>query len=117
MENKDPVMGAKLKSKTHLQNTFCDFLSCFLRKFAKSAKRYRKTQNFTLISNQLKKLKKNAPKKVPGKKNFTNMSKSEKRACFRHIFANNFFWVHFSKLFCSYLHFLYTLIANAQETA
>jgi hypothetical protein len=27
------------------------------------------------------------------------MSKSEKRAFFRQIFANNFFMVHFSKLF------------------
>ena len=31
MKNADPVMGAKLKSKTHLQNTFFDFLSRFLR--------------------------------------------------------------------------------------
>jgi hypothetical protein len=27
MKNTDPVMGAKLKSKTHLQITFCYFLS------------------------------------------------------------------------------------------
>jgi hypothetical protein len=27
------------------------------------------------------------------------MSKSEKSAYFRHGFANNFFWVHFLKLF------------------
>jgi hypothetical protein len=25
MKNTDPLMGAKLKSKTHLQNTFFDF--------------------------------------------------------------------------------------------
>jgi hypothetical protein len=33
LENKEyrPLMGAKLKSKTHLQNTFFDFLSRFLR--------------------------------------------------------------------------------------
>jgi hypothetical protein len=31
MKNTDPLMGAKLKSKTHLQNTFFDFLSRFLR--------------------------------------------------------------------------------------
>jgi hypothetical protein len=29
MKNADPVMGAKLKSKTHLQNMFFDFLSRF----------------------------------------------------------------------------------------
>jgi hypothetical protein len=31
MKNTDPLMGAKLKSKTHLQNTFFYFLSRFLR--------------------------------------------------------------------------------------
>jgi hypothetical protein len=73
-------MGAKLKSKTHLQNMFFDFLSRFLRVwlqslkkvlmwpkkfffFAKNRKRCQKTQNFTQISNPLKKLWKNAPKK------------------------------------------------------
>jgi hypothetical protein len=47
MKNTDPLMGAKLKSKTHLQNTFFDFLSCFFTrlgsKFSKSAN---KTQKF-----------------------------------------------------------------------
>jgi hypothetical protein len=77
--NTDPLMGAKLKSKTHLQNTFFVFLSRFLRvwlqslkkvvlwlikKFVeKNLKRCQKTQNFTLISNPLKKLLKNAPNK------------------------------------------------------
>ncbi len=72
-------MGAKLKSKTHLQNTFFDFLSRFLRVwlqsskkvliwpkkifFLKKSKKVSKTQNFTLISNPLKRLWKNAPKK------------------------------------------------------
>jgi hypothetical protein len=64
------------------------------------------------------------------------MSKSLKSAYFRHIFANNFFWCIFSKLFQqirnqreilrflmpilkqkNFLLFLYTSIANAQETA
>jgi hypothetical protein len=31
LKNTDPLMGAKLKSKTHLLNTFFDFLSRFLR--------------------------------------------------------------------------------------
>jgi hypothetical protein len=72
MKNTDPLMGAKLKSKTHLQNTFFDFLSRFLRVWlqslkkvliwpkknflAKNQKRFQKTQNFTLISNPLKML-------------------------------------------------------------
>ncbi len=30
-----------------------------------------------------------------------NMGKSEKSAYFRHVFANNFFWVHFFKNFSS----------------
>ncbi len=70
-------MGAKMKSKTHLQDTFFDFLGRFLRVwlqsfqkvlydktklFGKNQKRYQKTKNFTLISNPLKKLFKNAPK-------------------------------------------------------
>jgi hypothetical protein len=72
-------MGAKLKSKTHLLNTFFDFLSRFLRICSQSSKKVliwrqkklfwqnqkmcQKTQNFTLISNPLKKFWKNAPKK------------------------------------------------------
>jgi hypothetical protein len=38
-------------------------------------------------------------KKVTSKTSLTNISKSEKSAYFRHIFANNFFWVHFFKPF------------------
>jgi hypothetical protein len=37
-------MGAKLKSKTHLQNTFFDFLSRFLRVWSK----FEKSTNVTL---------------------------------------------------------------------
>ncbi len=59
---------------------------------------YQKTQNFTMISNPLKKLLNTAPKKVISKTSLTNMSKSEKSAYFRHVFANNFFWCIFSKL-------------------
>jgi histone H3/H4 len=67
--------------------------------FEKNQKRYQKTQNFTLISNPLKKLLKNAPKKVISKTSLTHMSKNEKSAYFRHIFDNNFFLVHFFKPF------------------
>jgi hypothetical protein len=38
-------------------------------------------------------------KKVISKTSLTNMSKSEKSAFFRHVFANNFFFVNFFKTF------------------
>ncbi len=95
-------MGANLKSKTHLQNKYFDFLSHFLRVWLQSLKkvliwpkklnRCQKTQNFTLILNLLKKLWKNALKKVISKTSLTDMSKS---AFFRHVFANNFFGAFF----------------------
>jgi hypothetical protein len=146
-------MGAKLKSKTHLRNKCFDFLSRFLRVrlqslkkvliWPKKSKKVSKMQNFTLISNPLKKLLTTAPKKVIGKTNLMNMSKSEKSAYFRHVFGNNFFWCIFSTLFqrirnqrkillflIPVLYLLFeekkqllllalfkTLIANAQETA
>jgi hypothetical protein len=47
----------------------------------------------------VEKVVKNAPKKVIRKTSLTNMSKSEKTAYFRHVFASNFFWVHFFKPF------------------
>ncbi len=37
MKNIDPLMDAKLKSKTHLQNKLFDFLSRLASKFLKSA--------------------------------------------------------------------------------
>jgi hypothetical protein len=39
MKNTDPLMGAKLKSKTHLQNRFFDFLSRFLHVWLQSLKK------------------------------------------------------------------------------
>jgi hypothetical protein len=39
MKNTDPLMGAKLKSKTHLHNRFFDFLSRFLRVWLQSLKK------------------------------------------------------------------------------
>jgi hypothetical protein len=69
MKNTDPEMNAKLKSRTHLRNMFLNLLSRFLRGWLQSSKianmtftifflhkRYQKTQNFTLISNPLKKV-------------------------------------------------------------
>ncbi len=38
-------------------------------------------------------------KKVISKTSLTNMSKSEKSTYFRHVFANNFFFVNFFKTF------------------
>jgi hypothetical protein len=39
IKNTEPLMGAKSKSKTHLQNTFFDFLSRFLRVWLQSLKK------------------------------------------------------------------------------
>jgi hypothetical protein len=92
-------MGAKLNSKTHLLNRFFDFWRRVLRVwlqslkkkfFGKNQKRYKKTQNFMLISNLLKIFTK-IHKKVISETSLTNMSKSGKSEYFRHIFANNFF--------------------------
>jgi len=52
-----------------------------------------------LISTPLKKFLKNAHKKVIGKTNLMNMSKSGKSAYFRHVFANNFFVCNKKKIF------------------
>ena len=115
MKNTDPLMGAKLKSKTHLLNKFFLFFEPFFARLAskfekssnmtfkktflkKNQKRYQKTQNFTLISNPLKKLLKNIQKKVISNTSLTNMSKSGKSTYIRQVFANNFFGTLF-KLF------------------
>ncbi len=108
-------MGAKLKSKTHLQNTFFDFLSRFLRVWLQSLKKVQiwpKNFFFEKIEKSVKKRRisrwfrirwksyeKMHQKKVISKTSLTNMSKSEKSAFFRHVFAYNFFLVHFFKTF------------------
>jgi hypothetical protein len=114
MKNTDPWMDAKLKSKKHLLNTFFDFLSHFLRVwlqsiqkvlirpknfFWKKSKKISKNTEFHAAFESVDKVIKNAQKKVMNKASLRNMSKSKKRAYFRHIFANNFCSVHFSKLF------------------
>ncbi len=137
IKNTDPVMGAKLKSKIHLLNTFFDFLSRFLRVwlqslkkvliwpknffFWKNQKRCQKSTNMNIwtlknffwknrkrgqklrISRwfriRWKSCEKMHQKKVISKTSLTNMSKSEKSAFFRHVFANNFFLVNFFKMF------------------
>ena len=76
MKYTDPVMDVKLKSKTHLQNTFFDFLSRFLcvwlqslkkviiwslkKLFLKKSKKVSKNAEFHADLNPLKKLLKNA---------------------------------------------------------
>ncbi len=55
-----------------------------------------------LISNLMKKLLKNAPKKVISKTSLANMSKSGKSAYLNHVFATNFL-LHFLKTFSTYL--------------
>ncbi len=107
-------MGAKLKSKTHLQNKFFDFLSRFLRIWLQSLQKVQilPTKNFFDKKKNINKrrisrwfqilwksCKKMHQKKVTSKTSLTNMSKSEKSAYLRHIFANNFFGCIFSKLF------------------
>ncbi len=103
-------MGAKLKSKTHLLNMFFDFLSRFLRvrlqsfkkvliwpkKIEKGVKKRRISRWFRI---RWKICEKMHPKKVISKTSLTNLSKSEKSAFFRNVFANNFFFVHFFKTF------------------
>ncbi len=77
---------ARLASKFE-KSTNMNFKKC-LKKITKVSK----TQNFTPISNPLKKcLKNNSQKKVISKTSLTNMSKRGKSAFFRHVFANNFF--------------------------
>ncbi len=79
MKNTDPVIGAKLKSKTHLQNTFFDFLSRFLRIWLQSlqkvliwpktiffekSKIISKNAEFHADFESVEKVVKNAPKKI-----------------------------------------------------
>ncbi len=65
-------MGATLKSKTQLPNTFLDFEPVFC------------AFGFKVLS-----------KKVTSKTSLTNMSKIENSAYFCHVFADNFFLVPF----------------------
>ncbi len=117
-------MGAKFKSKTHLLHTFFDFLSRFLRIwlqslkkvliwpkffFCKNQKRCQKMQNFTLISNPLKKFWKNVPKKLQAKQVWRTWVKVKKVhfsvtflliTFFGTFFQNFFNGFEFSVKFC-----------------
>ncbi len=65
----------------------------------KNLKRYQKMQNFTPILNAFEKVVKKCTQKSYKQNKFDKQSKSEKSAYFRHVFANNFFWVHFFTTF------------------
>ncbi len=63
MKNTDPLMGAKLKSKTHLQNTFFYFLSRFLRIWLQSLKKDVKNAEFHADFESVEKVAKKYTKK------------------------------------------------------
>ncbi len=107
-------VGAKLKSKTHLQNTFFDFLSRFLHVRLQSLQKvliWPKKKFFGNIRKDIKNrrisrwfrirwksCKKNATKQVISKKILTNMSKKWKKGLFSVTFLLiTFFMVYFFK--------------------
>ncbi len=108
-------MGAKLKSKTHLQNTFFDFLSRFLRVRLQSLqkvliwpkkvfckkikKRYKKRRISRWFQFRWKSCKKMHKKKVISKKVWRTWVKSEKRAFSITFLLITFLWCIFSKRF------------------
>jgi hypothetical protein len=83
MKNTGPLMGAKLKSKTHLLDTFFDFFSRFLRVWLQSLKKVLMWPKKIFVGKKLKKVSKtHAPKKVISKTSLTS-----------------FFWCVFSNIF------------------
>jgi hypothetical protein len=60
IKNTDPLMGAKVKSKTHLLNTFFDFLSRFLRVWLQSLKKVLVSPLKKFLLKKSKKVSKNA---------------------------------------------------------
>jgi hypothetical protein len=71
----------------------------FKKFFWKKSRKLSKNAEFHADFESVEKVVKNAPKKVISKTSLTNMSKSEKSAYFRHVFANNFILVRFFKTF------------------
>jgi hypothetical protein len=85
-------MGAKLKSKTHLQNTFFLFFEPFP---AHLQSKFEKSTTMTSKKFFLKKSKK-VPKNAEFHADVESVEKVvEKVAFIRHVFANNFFWYIF----------------------
>jgi hypothetical protein len=107
MKNTDPLMGAKLKSKTHLQNTFLDFLNRFLRIWLQSfqqfllkkIKKISKNAEFHADFESVEKSCKKCQKKVTSKTSLPNMIKSEKVHISVTFLLVTFFGFIFSKLF------------------
>ncbi len=117
MKNTEPLIGAKLKSKTHLQNTFFDYLSRFLRVrlqslqkvlicmtqknfFWQNLKRYQKRRISRWFRIRWKSCRKMHQKKVISKKSLTNMRTKWKKGLFSVTFLLiTFLWCIFSKLF------------------
>jgi hypothetical protein len=75
MKNTDPLMGAKVKSKTHSQNMFFLFFEPFFCAFGFKAE-------FHVDFESVGKFVKKCTKKVIIKSTLMNMSKSEKSAFF-----------------------------------
>jgi hypothetical protein len=108
-------MGAKLKSKTQLLNTFFDFWSRFLRVwlqslkkvliwpkkycFLKKSKKVSKNAESHADFESVEKVVKKCTKKSLSKKSLTNMSKSEKVHISFTFLLITFFCSIFSKLF------------------
>ncbi len=106
-------MGAKLKSKTHLLNTFLIFWDFFLmfgfkvfkkclydkKIVLKKSKKISKNTEFLADFKSVEKLLQNATKKVISKTTLMNMSKSENNTYFCHVLAHNFFGAFFQNFF------------------
>ncbi len=109
MKNTDPVIGEKLKSKTHLLNTFL-ILRVWLESFQK-VQIWQKNISLGKIQKDIKNAEFHADfdsieifftkctKKVIIKTSLTYMSISDNSVYFHHMFANNFILCIFSKLF------------------
>jgi hypothetical protein len=116
MKNTDPLMGAKLKSKTHLPNTFYDFLSRFLRIWLQSLKKILIWPKKKFFLQKSKKVSKNAifhvdlesvekivkkctKKKLQAKQVWRIWVKTKKVHLSVMFLLITFFWCIFSKLF------------------
>ncbi len=102
MRNTDPLMRAKFKSKTHLQNTFFDLLSRFLRVWLQSFQKVFIWPKFFFIS---KKISKNAEFRADVWRTWVKMKKGYISVTFLLItffgsFFQNFNGLEISVKFC-----------------
>jgi hypothetical protein len=111
IKNTDPLVGAKLKSKTHLLNTFFDFLSLIARLaskvpiwakksfFWKKIKNLQKNAEFHADFESVEKVVKKCTKKVISKTSLTNMTIKVKIVHISITFLLiTLFWCIYSKL-------------------